>query len=198
MQNTVIVTVTNVLDRRDGSAGTNRYLINQLLADNGVSDRNIVIMVSDIDTMTIQPTATGSSLTSRSTGLPFFDLSTFDPLAPFGSLNQSVILPSGTEAPTLDLVFPDPASIIFANQAAFVESPVTFFQSCAVFAANGNSFVNLAGSFFTSFQQIAAAQLAGLRAQWLLRFLGTATASATSTTGSTATSTSETTTSTAK
>ena len=185
------MTVTCVVDRRDGGAGTNRYLVNQLLADNGFANRNIAIMVSDAETMTIQPTATGSSFSSSATGLPSFNLGSFDPLAPFGNFNGSVILPPGTEAPTLNLVFPDPAAIIFANQPAFVETPSSFFQSCATFASNGNSFVNLAGTFFTNFQQIAAAQLAGLRAQWLLRFLGGAATATSTTTSATATATSQ-------
>ncbi|CAI4219530.1 unnamed protein product [Parascedosporium putredinis] len=170
--NTVIVTVTCVLDRRNGGAGTNRYLVNQLLADNGAGSRNIAVMVSDAETMTILPTATGSSFASQFTA------------------STAASSSSQHRPPTLNLIFPDPAAIIFPNQAAFIESPNTFFQSCANFASNGNSFVNLGGAFLNGFQQIAAAQLAGLRAQWLVRFgaqpLGFGFGFATSTSTSTA------------
>lgn len=165
------------MDLRDSERTNNRYLVNQLLADNGFRDRHIIVMVTDIETLTIHPTSTRAS-TSTGTGtssasqtqtqtrpanLPEPELGRLNPLAPFGSLNQSVVLPRGALAPTLDLVFPDPAAIILPNSVAFVESPLSFLHSCRSFVANGHSFENRAARFYNNFGQIARAQLAELR-----------------------------------
>lgn len=91
---TVIVTVTTIVDAR-GSGGSNkRYLVNQLYADNGVNTKQVVVMVSDAQTMTIDGSQTAgvggnsvasASLVSQPTGTP--GVSTFDPSAPYGQLN---------------------------------------------------------------------------------------------------------------
>jgi hypothetical protein len=169
--NTVIVTVASVVDFRDSSSVNNRYLVSQLLADNGFPDKQVVVMVSEVETMTINavsPTlgldgifASGATAASAPTATPI--ISGFDPNAPFGQLNQSLILPFGSLAPTMDLVFVDPAAIIYPNQAGlFVESSNSFLADCGFYADNGNSFFSLAAGIFTSFNQIALAELAGL------------------------------------
>lgn len=94
-------------------------------------------------------------------------LAAFDQAAPFGQVGQSIILPAGTQAPQLSLSVPDPAAIILPNQQGlFVENAATFLSDCAssaANAANGNpALAGAAAAIFSSFQQIAAAQLAGL------------------------------------
>ena len=169
MKNTVIVTVQTVVDFRDEGKSNNRYLVNQLYADNGFADKQFVVMVSDVETMTIYPSPTASvddifgvgvSLQSLPTETPNF--AAFNPGAPFGALNDSVLLPVGAPAPTLDFIFSDPASIIYPNSGLFVESGQSFLTSCNFYFGHANAFVDLTATFFTSFTQIAAVQLKGL------------------------------------
>ncbi|CCF33589.1 hypothetical protein CH063_05750 [Colletotrichum higginsianum] len=87
-------------------------------------------------------------------------LATFSQQAPLGQIGQSIILPAGTQAPQLASV-PDPAAIILpGQQGLFVQNAGTFLADCATSAAGGNA--ALAGQIFSSFEQLAAAQLAGL------------------------------------
>jgi hypothetical protein len=198
--------VTSVVDIRDTEKANNRYLINQILADNGFPDKEVVVMVSEIETMYIGSPTEGlegifadATAASAPTATPI--IAGFDPNVPFGKLNQSLILPFGALAPTLDLVFIDPAAIILPGQHnLFVESTDTFLADCGFYANNANSFFNLAAGLFTSFNQIAVAELAGLSG---LNLFGghktatetaayeTATASETATTSETATATEE-------
>jgi hypothetical protein len=137
--------------------------VNQLYADNGFADRQVVVMVSDIETMTVNldsllPDATAASVPTATPIIAGFDAS-----APFGQFNQSLILPFGAIAPTVDLVFADPAAIIFAGQKnLFVESTQGFLADCAFYANNANNFLNLATGLFSSFNQVLFAQLSGL------------------------------------
>lgn len=131
-------------------------------------------MVTQAQEMTIGPSPTldiagvlggvaSASAVSAATGAPV--VAGFDPNAPFGQLNGSMILPYNTTAPTNALVLEDPANIIFANSntGQFVESVTQFQQDCAAFGAQSTTFINLAGlQLFSSLQQAAAAQLAGL------------------------------------
>jgi hypothetical protein len=160
-----------LVDVRDAEKTNNRYLINQLLADNGFPDRQIVVMVSDFETMTVNEASPtigfdgilGALVSAASAPTATPIIAGFDPEAPFGQFNQSLILPFGALAPTLDLVFTDPAAIILPNQhALFVESTNGFLADCGFYANNANSFLNLASGIFTSFNQIAVAQLKGL------------------------------------
>ncbi|KAI1854686.1 hypothetical protein JX266_000804 [Neoarthrinium moseri] len=156
--NTVIVTVQTLVDQTQGQQAQNRYLINQLLADNGKPESQIVVMVSDAATMTVgaQQTAAvnGASAESAPTATPV--LANFDPNAPFGQLNQQVILPLGAQAPQVNQVFADPAAIILPNQNnLFVEDSGAFLADCA----QQSAFFQLqAAQIFQNFQQLAAAQ----------------------------------------
>jgi len=174
LKNTVVVTVTNVIDARDPANVNKRYLINQLLADNGVPDQQVVVMVTQAQEMTIGASPTldiagilggvaSASAVSSPTGSPI--VAAFDPNAPFGQLNGSMILPYNTSAPANALVFEDPANIIFANSNSgqFVQSVSSFQQDCSAFGAQTTTFINLGTiQLFGSFQAAAAAQLAGL------------------------------------
>jgi hypothetical protein len=174
-QNTVIVTVTNVIDARDPANVNKRYLLNQLLADNGVPDKQLLVMVTQAQAMTIgaSPTidlsgilGTAASASAVSTPTAGAVVAGFDPNAPFASSNGSLILPYNTSAPSNALVFEDPANIIFldnsnSNNQLFVQSAVGFQNDCAAFTAQQNSFVNLAAlQLFGSVQAALAAQLA--------------------------------------
>ncbi|KAF5516884.1 hypothetical protein CGCS363_v001229 [Colletotrichum siamense] len=197
--NTIIVTVTGVVDNRQGGGQNKRYLVNQLLADNGKPGQQALVMVNDPTPMDISTQQAASSqsdtfgaarvaLDSASDAVsnnidgvqaaaaptPGADesdttlkLAAFDQAAPFGQVGQSIILPAGTQAPQLAASVPDPAAIILPNQAGlFVSNAATFLTDCASTAANaaaGNpALAGAALNIFSSFQQIAAAQLAGL------------------------------------
>ncbi|KAB5570811.1 hypothetical protein GE09DRAFT_720860 [Coniochaeta sp. 2T2.1] len=222
--NTVIVTVTNVIDARDPANVNKRYLLNQLLADNGAPDKQFLVMVSQAQEMTIAATPTvdlsgilgtaaSASILSTATSSPL--VASYDPNAPFGLFNGSLILPYNTSTPSSAVVFEDPANIIFRGGGSgnlFVESAAGFQRDCAVFAAQQSSFLNLAAlQLFSSVEQAAAAQLAAIQlgtalplippsvlagnvdlAAALASLKGSATASSTSTASETATSTSST------
>ncbi|ETS76105.1 hypothetical protein PFICI_11492 [Pestalotiopsis fici W106-1] len=154
--NTVIVTVQTLVDQRSKDA-SNRYLVKQLLADNGKPESQQVIMVSEAATMTIQAAAQtldGASILSSPTGTP--QIAGFDASVPFGQLNQSVILPAGAQAPKISQVFADPAAIILPNQnSLFVEDSGAFLSDCV----QSSGFFQLAGAaIYQSFAQLAAAQ----------------------------------------
>jgi hypothetical protein len=108
-------------------------------------------------------TAASASAVSTATASPL--VAGFDPSAPFSLFNGSLILPYNTSAPSSALVFDDPASIIlpgYSNQL-FVESAAGFQRDCALFAAQQNSFLDLAAlRLFGSVEQAAAAQLASI------------------------------------
>ncbi|GJC86764.1 hypothetical protein ColLi_09602 [Colletotrichum liriopes] len=193
--NTIIVTVTGLVDNRNQGQQNQRYLVNQLLADNGVPEKQTLVMVTDPTPMQIStqqaassqenafgvasvemenaPAAGSNNSSAQAAGgdpnaAPADDDSTlnlaaFNQAAPFGQIGQSVILPAGTQAPQLTSV-PDPASIILpGQQGLFVQNAGTFLSDCATSAAGGNqALAGVAAQIFSSFQQIAAAQLAGL------------------------------------
>ncbi|KAI1335120.1 hypothetical protein F5Y15DRAFT_256907 [Xylariaceae sp. FL0016] len=159
--NTVIVTVTTMIDARAGQNSAQRYLVNQLLADNGKPDAVATVMVSDVATMTIgaaqtlvQDGVTASAAVPAATAA----LQAADPAAPFGQVNQTMIMQAGAVAPTNDVVFADPAAIILPDQTnLFVESTDTFLQDCGFYQDNGQTFINLGTETLTSFQQVAGA-----------------------------------------
>ncbi|KAI1417753.1 hypothetical protein F5Y13DRAFT_185083 [Hypoxylon sp. FL1857] len=159
--NTVIVTVSTLVDARAEKGNQKRYMVNQLLADNGKPENQVMVMVSDAQTMTIGASQTvdlagvaQATAVSQPTAKPAIVAA--DPKAPFGKQNgQSLILPIGAQAPSIDLVFADPAAIILPNQNnLFVESTDTFLQDCGFYQSNGNAFANLASQSFTSFEQV--------------------------------------------
>ncbi|OTB06847.1 hypothetical protein M426DRAFT_20595 [Hypoxylon sp. CI-4A] len=159
--NVVIVTVATLVDARAEKADQKRYMVNQLLADNGKPDNQIMVMVSDAATMTIGASQTidlagvqAASAVSKPSAAPAVVAE--DPAAPYGkqNQNQSLILPIGAKAPAIDLVFADPAAIILPDQKLFVESTDTFLQDCGFYQSNGNAFANLVSQSFTSFEQI--------------------------------------------
>lgn len=117
-------------------------------------------------------TASNANGNSKAAAIPDADddstlkLAAFNQAAPFGQIGQSVILPAGTQAPQLASV-PDPAAIILPQQQGlFVQNAGTFLSDCATSAANAASgnpaLAGAAAQIFSSFEQIAAAQLAGL------------------------------------
>ncbi|KAF3065025.1 hypothetical protein GL218_01210 [Daldinia childiae] len=158
--NIVIVTVSTLVDARAEKGSQKRYMVNQALVDNGKPESQIMVMVSDAQTMTIGASKTvglagvqAASAVTKPTAVPA--LVGADPAAPYGKPNQSMILPIGAKAPAIDLVFVDPAAIILPNQKdLFVESTDTFLQDCGFYQSNGNAFANLGSQLFTSFEQI--------------------------------------------
>lgn len=191
--NTVVQVVHNVVDVRDPANPNNRYLVNQLLADNGVQESMAVVMITAAETMTIgtnptieAPTATPvvgqpaqavgdipqsapvvqgetqvtqieQQLLNGGAAVPI--LQKYNSASPFGKVGQTVLLPFGTQPPTANLVFQDPAKIIFPNQAGlFVENSLTFAQDCKIFGQLGNTFVSSAIQVFPNFQQLAGSQ----------------------------------------
>ncbi|OTA81603.1 hypothetical protein M434DRAFT_380053 [Hypoxylon sp. CO27-5] len=158
--NVVIVAVSTIVDARADKGNQKRYMVNQLLADNGKPESQVMVMVSDAQTMTIGASQTidlagvaSATAVSQPSAAPAIVAA--DPKAPFGKPNQSLILPIGAQAPSIDLVFVDPAAIILPNQNnLFVESTDTFLQDCGFYQSNGNAFANLASQSFTSFEQI--------------------------------------------
>ncbi|KAI1655009.1 hypothetical protein F4813DRAFT_186844 [Daldinia decipiens] len=158
--NIVIVTVSTLVDARAAEGSQNRYMVNQAVVDNGKPESQIMVMVSDAQTMTIGASNTvdlagvqAASAITQPTAVPA--LVSADPAAPYGKANQSMILPIGASAPAIDLVFADPAAIILPNQQdLFVESTGTFLQDCGFYQSNGNAFINLVSQLFTSFEQI--------------------------------------------
>lgn len=173
--NTVIVTVTQLLDVRNNNASNSRYLVNQLLADNGQPNSEIVIMVTADAPLTIGlPTPSidiagilsSASAVSTPTAAPI--IAGFDAAAPFGRVNQSLILPYGSSAPTLAniaQIFADPASIILpggGGRGLFVQELSQFGSACSLWGANGLSLFNLQAALVLA-EQVAAVQLAGLQ-----------------------------------
>jgi len=61
------VTVTNVIDARDALNVNRRYLLDHLLVDNGFTDKEQVIMVTEAQAMTITADATAATSTSAPT-----------------------------------------------------------------------------------------------------------------------------------
>lgn len=133
-------------------------MVKQLLADNGKPESQMIVMVSEAATMTIQSSApqtlSGASILSSPTGTP--QLAAFDKNAPFGQVGQSIILPAGAKAPSISQVFADPAAIILPNQNnLFVEDSGAFLTDCVQQAA----FFQLQGAqIYQSFGQLAQAQ----------------------------------------
>ncbi|KAK5654100.1 hypothetical protein OQA88_7531 [Cercophora sp. LCS_1] len=70
--NTVLVTVTNVVDARDPLNINNRYLLNHQLIDNGFPNQEQVVMITEAQPMTIHATSEASSPTT--TDASFFDI----------------------------------------------------------------------------------------------------------------------------
>lgn len=160
-QNTVIITVTTLVDARGDSGKKNRYLVKQLYADNGKSGNEFVVMISEAATKTIgsnEAAKTGdASAVSKPTSVA--EVAAWDKNAPFGQLNETVILPEGAQAPKIDMILDDPARIIEANQGnLFVESADSFLSDCGRYQGNANSFFDSNSQVFASFEQLAAAQ----------------------------------------
>ncbi|KAI1640184.1 hypothetical protein F4809DRAFT_665558 [Biscogniauxia mediterranea] len=163
--NTVIVTVTTLVDARPGSDGQKRYMVNHLLADNGKPDQAVTVMVSDAATMTVGASAAASNLAgvAQASAVPTPTAAAApavfqgaDPAAPFGQVNQSLIMAAGSAAPAVDVVFADPAAIVLPGRAdLFVEGTATFLQDCGFYQANANAFLDLGAGVFTSFQEIS-------------------------------------------
>lgn len=171
--NTVIIAVTNVIDQRDPNNVNTRYMVNQLRADNGASGKEMLVMVNAAEPLTIGPAPTPATLnvpgvagvgnaTQPAAGTAP-QVAQFDPNAPFGQVNGSVLLPFGTEAPKAPSdaqVFPDPAAIILPNQGLFVGDTALIQQDCQLLAAG--SLFNLQAQLLATQQAIAQAELAGL------------------------------------
>ncbi|KAK0711428.1 hypothetical protein B0H67DRAFT_555408 [Lasiosphaeris hirsuta] len=183
--NTVIVTVTNVVDARDPANINNRYLMSSLRVDNGVPDKEQVVMVTERDPMTISatPTPAGNNLIANllaaasasagsaapTQGFGFGQnivIGSFDPnnqsQFPFGLFNQTLLQPYDTAVPTNALIVEDPANIIFAGQPNLVESISSLQTDCAQLV-NNNSFLSSALQLFGSVQAAVAAQLTSIR-----------------------------------
>ncbi|KAK3357057.1 hypothetical protein B0T25DRAFT_603806 [Lasiosphaeria hispida] len=179
--NTVIVTVTNVVDARDPANINRRYLMSHLRVDNGFPEKEQVVMVTEQDEMTISatPTPTGNNLIANllaaasagfaapTQGFGFSQnivIGSFDPNSqtPFSLLNQTLLLPYDTAAPTNALVVEDPANIISPGQPNLVESINSLQTDCAQLV-NSNSFLSSALQLFGSVQAAVTAQLTSIR-----------------------------------
>ncbi|POS68700.1 hypothetical protein DHEL01_v212904 [Diaporthe helianthi] len=170
--NTVIVAVTNVIDQRDPNNINTRYMVNQLVADNGAPDKEILVMLNSSEPLVIGPAPTPAALnvpgvagvgnaSQPANAAP--QVAPLDPNAPFGQLNGSVLLPFGSQppqAPSNAQVFSDPAAIILPNQGLFVGDTNLIQQDCQLLAAG--SLFNLQAQLLANQQAIAQAQLAGL------------------------------------
>ena len=168
--------MTNVVDARDPANVNKRYMMNQLRADNGVPDKELVVMMTQADEMTIAATPTvdlsgvlggdsPATAVSAPTGQPA--VAGFDPNAPFSQWNGSMILPYNTSAPAPKnaMVVEDPANIIFANSGnnLFVESIAGFQSDCAAFGAQASILLDLAAvQVFNNVQAAADGLLTGL------------------------------------
>ncbi|KAK0646220.1 hypothetical protein B0T16DRAFT_390693 [Cercophora newfieldiana] len=97
--NTVLVTVTNVIDARNPVGINNRYLLNQLLVDNGFPNQQQVIMVTESQTYTITETASSTTESATST----LDLGSLASAATATPTASSLTLPLVTGAGGLDL-----------------------------------------------------------------------------------------------
>ncbi len=167
----MVVTVTNVIDLRDSSRSNKRYLLNQLIADNGFPDKLNLVMVSDRQEMTIGATPTldlsglqVGSATAVGTATATPGIQNFNSAAPFGAFNGSFLLPFNTSAPQLPpnaLILEDPANIIFAdNTNLFVQDFSSFANDCTNFVSQSSSFLNLASALlYPSIDAAIAAQL---------------------------------------
>ncbi|KAK7733259.1 hypothetical protein SLS63_004788 [Diaporthe eres] len=171
--NTVIIAVTNVIDQRDPNNVNTRYMVNQLKADNGAAGQEILVMVNAAEPLTIGPAPTPATLnvpgvagvgnTSQPAAGDAPQVAQFDPNAPFGQVNGSVLLPFGSQppkAPSDAQVFADPAAIILPNQGLFVGDTNLIQQDCQLIAAG--SLFNLQAQLLANEQAIAQAELAGL------------------------------------
>lgn len=171
--NTVIIAVTNVIDQRDPNNVNTRYMVNQLKADNGAAGQEILVMVNAAEPLTIGPAPTPATLNvpgvagvgnaSQPAAGDAPQVAQFDPNAPFGQVNGSVLLPFGSQppkAPSDAQVFADPAAIILPNQGLFVGDTNLIQQDCQLIAAG--SLFNLQAQLLANEQAIAQAELAGL------------------------------------
>ncbi|KAK3313494.1 hypothetical protein B0H66DRAFT_536757 [Apodospora peruviana] len=166
--NTVIVTITNIVDARDLTNVNRRYLMNQLRIDNGRPDQELVVYVTEKEEMTISSEATATSASASATASASIggNVINFDANAPFALLNSSLILPYNTSAPAGALVVDDPANIIFADQSNLLVSDVNTFQNDCLQLAAANSFITAqlqAAAVFASLQQAVTVQLASLQ-----------------------------------
>ncbi|KAF7901983.1 uncharacterized protein EAF01_007281 [Botrytis porri] len=122
-QNIIIIVVTQIVDARDRSNKSIRYMTHQIQADNEAQDTQFVVVQQD-QRMTINgASATGTASLPRGTGTsasPLFE--TYDPNAIPLISNVTQILPMNAQAPNFAGVkqFQDPAVIIEEGQKAFV------------------------------------------------------------------------------
>ncbi|KAK4179690.1 hypothetical protein QBC36DRAFT_343591 [Triangularia setosa] len=113
LQNCVIICVTNVLDQRDPENVNNRYLLNQLRIDNGFPDKELLIMVTDSQRMTIMPTPTAVADFSQNpinSAIPDSnsiseinteaDTSTFTDILSHQANSESTLFPPGQPTPS--------------------------------------------------------------------------------------------------
>ncbi len=169
----MVVTVTNVIDLRDSNRRNKRYMLNQIVVDNGFPGKQNLVMVTDLQEMTIAATPTfdlaglqigSASLISAPTAAP--GIQNFNSNAPFGAFNGSYLLPFNTSAPQLPanaLVLEDPAKIIFPNQNLFIEDASAFAGDCNSFVAQSSSFLNIAEALlYPSIDAALTAQLGAL------------------------------------
>ncbi|KAK4192124.1 hypothetical protein QBC35DRAFT_459762 [Podospora australis] len=97
--NCVIITVTNVVDQRDPNNINNRYLLNQLRIDHGFPDKELLVMVTDAQTMTISATSATPPTSTIPTATLDFSQSTMTnslDLGALGNFLQSTAAPSAS------------------------------------------------------------------------------------------------------
>ncbi|VBB86668.1 Putative protein of unknown function [Podospora comata] len=123
-QNCVIICVTNVLDQRDPNNINNRYLLNQLRIDNGFPDKELLIMVTDSQQMTIVPTPT-----------PVTDFSQNPVNSVIPDLNLSPIINNNNN----NLTQADILSSSLTDTTASLESESTLFPTATTLPDNTNN-----------------------------------------------------------
>lgn len=141
--NTVIIVITEIIDVRNVDRYNKRYMKRQVRADNNARE-DVIVQITEVVAITIdgndnrrfggrgikesRTVAAGEveagnilAPTAASEGFAAA-IQTVEPNAPFAQNNQTVLLPSGAEAPTEAAVDFDPASILEENaEGLFVQ-----------------------------------------------------------------------------
>ncbi|KAJ0159014.1 hypothetical protein CTA2_10477, partial [Colletotrichum tanaceti] len=135
------------------------------------------MQISTLNAASSQTDAFGAAPPKLSATTTTTTTHSFSQQTPLGQIGHSIIIPAGTQAPRLAAV-PDPAAIILpGHQGLLVQNAGAFLADCPMSAAGGNA--ALAEQIFSSFKQLAGAQLAGFSGLGILpRNRGNSTAQA--------------------
>lgn len=120
----MVIVVTTIADVRDSSNVRTCYITHQVQSNEVIAEQ-VIVVVSESQTMTIRAGGSGTGVQPSSptvTGSISPNIATYDPNAALSVSNGSQILPAGVSAHSFDntKVDQDPAIIIEENQAVFV------------------------------------------------------------------------------